>query len=80
MKSQIKAYRKAHLFCEVCGMPDTQIHHIRTRGAGGSDDATNLLALCYYHHTKIHAIGSRKFAYIHGLQEKFSTALNKRRS
>jgi hypothetical protein len=43
--------------CEVCGQcrGTTQPHHIRTRGAGGSDVRINLIALCWQCHGQVHA-------------------------
>lgn len=35
-------------------------HHWVSRGAGGDDIASNLIALCVEHHTEIHKIGNKK--------------------
>jgi 5-methylcytosine-specific restriction endonuclease McrA len=43
-------------------MPGANIHHIVSRGAGGSDSYDNLIALCYNHHAEIHAMGRATFA------------------
>lgn len=44
---QIREYMKAHPYCEACGRPVFGLpHHIKTRGAGGTDDPDNLLSLC----------------------------------
>lgn len=32
-----------------------QVHHIRRRSQGGTDDVSNLLAVCSAHHDEIHA-------------------------
>jgi hypothetical protein len=48
--------------CEVCGRVSEVPHHIRTRGAGGTDDHTNLLALCILHHRQVHDAGADTFA------------------
>jgi hypothetical protein len=50
--------------CEVpgCSAPSEPCHHIRTRGAGGKDDAGNLLALCALHHRQVHDAGADTFA------------------
>ena len=48
--------------CEACGIPAEPPHHIRTRGAGGSDDAGNLLSLCVVHHKQAHTEGVETFA------------------
>lgn len=47
--------------CEVvlddtrCEDRATQAHHVKTRARGGSDDLSNLLAVCLAHHSWIHA-------------------------
>jgi predicted restriction endonuclease len=46
--------------CIVCGEARdgyVTLHHIKTRGSGGSDSKHNLLSLCAKHHTMIHKIG-----------------------
>ena len=46
-------YMDAHPFCEACGTqvsPSALPHHIKTVGAGGTDEPENLLRLCYEHH------------------------------
>lgn len=40
------AYLAAHPQCERCGAPATEAHHLRPRRLGGSDDWSNLAALC----------------------------------
>lgn len=37
-------------------------HHIKTRGAGGTDDHWNLALLCRAHHQEIHSRGLSTFA------------------
>ena len=56
-------YRERHRFCEVC-IPSVQVdavHHIRSKGAGGSNEDSNLLSLCAECHTRIHALGWKTF-------------------
>jgi len=57
---QLKAYMQAHPFCEACGKPVRKgalPHHIKTRGAGGTDDPENLLRLCdECHYVIVHAL------------------------
>jgi len=48
--------------CVLCGNISAAPHHIVTRGAGGTDNKVNLLALCTTHHTEIHQIGVQTFA------------------
>ena len=52
----IKAYRYHHRKCEICGSTkQVEIHHIRSKGAGGSDEHHNLIALWWKHHVKAHS-------------------------
>ena len=57
-----EAFWQAHHRCEACSEPSSAPHHARSRGAGGSDDPRNLLALCRWHHSEIHTIGNIEFA------------------
>jgi hypothetical protein len=42
-------------FCVACGSAeDLQHHHLVTRAEGGGDDPSNLIALCYGCHLKLH--------------------------
>ena len=48
--------------CSVCfRVGPSDPHHIRTRGAGGSDTFDNLLPLCREHHVETHKIGRATF-------------------
>ena len=47
--------------CEVCGDPNSEWDHLRTRGAGGSDEPSNLQSLCRLHHQERHKIGLKSF-------------------
>lgn len=43
----IAAYRALHRKCEGCGTRKAEeVHHIKSRQAGGDDEASNFLALC----------------------------------
>ncbi len=56
---------KTDLACELCGAyGPNDLHHIRTRKAGGGDTIeydgktlNNLIALCRAHHTELHTKG-----------------------
>lgn len=62
MKSKENIEFIRQLPCQVCGKnPPSDPHHYRTRGAGGGDELTNLMALCHPHHVEIHTIGRRTF-------------------
>jgi hypothetical protein len=48
--------------CAVCQSTEgTVAHHLKTKGSGGDDEESNLIALCQYHHRQIHDIGSQRF-------------------
>jgi hypothetical protein len=49
-------------FCIISGDRICDKHHLITRGAGGSDHENNIIYLCRAMHTKVHAIGLRKFS------------------
>lgn len=52
--------KRAHYKCEhvradtglPCGRPANQVDHILNWESGGSDDLSNLQALCEYHHSE----------------------------
>ena len=53
MKKYIKNYIKHHnigeqdvVICEECGAVAVDLHHIKKKSQGGSDDVSNLKALC----------------------------------
>lgn len=43
--------------CMLCGNPQVDACHIRSRGAGGPDKDWNLLRMCREHHTQQHKMG-----------------------
>ena len=47
--------------CLVCNKLDTDRHHFKTRGSGGTDDEWNILFVCRIHHIEIHKIGNNSF-------------------
>ena len=50
-------YRERNPACEACGQPARELHHIRSRGAGGPDLASNYLHLCVADHRRWTAPG-----------------------
>ena len=44
-----------HPQCARCGKPATVAHHVVRKRASGSDDPSNLLALCASCHSSLHA-------------------------
>ena len=46
--------------CLCCNVIGVDPHHVRSRGAGGRDEA-NLVPLCRLHHTELHQIGRLTF-------------------
>jgi len=57
--TKIEEYKHLHPYCEACGaMCWGDPHHIRTQGAGGTDDPDNLLRLCVCCHLyKLEGLG-----------------------
>ena len=37
------------------------LHHVKTRKSGGTDDSYNLMPLCRSHHTEVHKTGTSTF-------------------
>lgn len=61
MKSEYAEYLKEKHFCEICGSPASENHHISSRGANGRaiDKEFNLVSVCRYCHIAIHAYGNK---------------------
>ena len=49
------------IFCVICGGFPTDRCHIRSRGAGGSDEEFNLFPACREHHSEQHRMGLMSF-------------------
>jgi len=49
-----KAILAAYPLCKICGRPSEVVHHIIERKDGGTDDPTNLVALCNRCHSSYH--------------------------
>lgn len=48
--------------CLACGAPGpSDVHHIKSRGSGGTDNPWNVLPLCRKHHSEWHQVGGKKF-------------------
>lgn len=54
-------YQSTKLHCLVCRQMGVDLHHVKTRASGGSDDAFNLMPLCRKHHSECHQIGLKTF-------------------
>ena len=63
------------LYCLVCGHPAPDLHHVKTRGAGGE----KTLPLCRAHHTECHAIGRWTFAKKYKLTDRFREIIGERK-
>ena len=46
-------YLREHPNCVMCGEASTDVHHILPRNKGGTDDWSNLEALCHVCHSRI---------------------------
>ncbi len=56
----LRAYARAHMFCEVCGGHGAGVHHKVHRSQGGGDVPGNLITLCQQHHNEAHGIYERR--------------------
>ena len=56
--------------CTTCKNIGTDRHHIKTRGAGGTDDSFNILFLCRTCHITAHSIGLTSFVRKYGLEHE----------
>lgn len=55
--------------CIIC-KKKAELHHIKSRGAGGSDDSWNLMPLCRRCHSECHMIGQVTFMKKYPIYEK----------
>lgn len=46
--------------CVACGYPRSNVHHVKTRGAGGGDIG-NIVPLCHECHMRLHRVGRSTF-------------------
>ncbi len=53
-------YAGPEIKCIVSGSPNSELHHVKTRGAGGTDDAWNLMPVSSSLHRLIHSQGLKK--------------------
>ena len=51
---------KVH-YCIICSRIGADLHHVKTRKSGGTDDEWNLMPLCRKEHQEIHQIGTTSF-------------------
>ena len=59
MKKHIKNYLDNFGYydfipCEICGLRATDIHHVKYKSRGGTDEYNNLVALCRICHNLAH--------------------------
>lgn len=65
--------------CMVCHLPGpSEVDHIRTRGAGGGDESSNVWPLCCFHHRLRHRIGLRQFVIMYRLPVSWDAGPPKR--
>jgi hypothetical protein len=55
-------YTSKILRCLVTGKALPDLHHVKTRGAGGGDEPWNLMPLSREAHSEVHFIGLTRFA------------------
>lgn len=48
-------------FCIICGETNNlENHHVRPRSEGGTDEFTNMITLCSFHHGEIHGFQTER--------------------
>jgi len=47
------AFNRDEGICQNCGVPATEVHHIKGLWEGGSDHPDNLISLCVYCHCEL---------------------------
>jgi len=79
MKYSVKYinYAFKNKFCEYpsCGDYAGLPHHIKSRGAGGSEEHDNLISFCAEHHQEVHTTGWRTFCEGLSIEPKFCKAM-----
>lgn len=48
-----RRYTDPEGICIICGYYGVDLHHVKTRGAGGTDEDYNLVPLCHAHHVEV---------------------------
>lgn len=65
--------------CFICGKPPpNDVDHVQTRGSGGDDKLSNLMALCRPHHSEKGQMGVRSFVTKYKLPITFEFGYPKR--
>ena len=64
--------------CWICGDPDSEWDHLRSFGAGGGSELSNLQPLCRKEHQLRHLIGLREFVKRFNLPISWDTGFPKR--
>lgn len=54
-------YQSENHRCCVTGQSPVDLHHLKTRAAGGGDEDWNLMPLIHSLHVEIHQIGLKRF-------------------
>ena len=53
-KKHFKIAEQEIVYCEVCGAPAVDVHHILFKSQGGDNEIENLIALCRHCHDVSH--------------------------
>ncbi len=60
VKVRTNVYERDRFRCRGCAKQATEIHHMIFRSQGGTDDSSNLVALCQSCHQQAHGLHSAK--------------------
>ena len=61
---KVGKYRDDEMHCIVCFKQGVDLHHLTTRGSGGTDDEWNLMPLCRFDHAKTHSLGLKQMSQV----------------
>lgn len=70
LEKAMELYSFERRSCVICGSVEVDRAHIRSKGAGGSMDASNLTLLCRKHHSEQHRVGWESFCTKYPKMEK----------
>jgi hypothetical protein len=73
-EDEMLQYMKEHKRCEISSCKTRMIsnyhpHRIKSGGAGGKYEKSNMIRLCPYHHSEVHSIGNKAFAFKYGIRK-----------
>jgi 5-methylcytosine-specific restriction endonuclease McrA len=66
----IPDYQDEIIYCEICGKPAQDLHHIIYKSQQGKDELNNIIALCREDHEKAHK-GEHTKEYLQEIHKRY---------